>query len=528
MLGCPVGRTSSLLQRGSDLQEVVALSNRAEAPPVSEHVSAEAQSSPPQTVGSGHAQSAAHVIFHESSAGARRLDARGSITISKGQSLYALWGVVSLIVAGIILIGWCIWRQSTARAQGKSANRHFTQDHALLTHDPEGKVYAYDNNKLLNWNVIFIRTGSVFCHRRVVLVTLQVIGLSLATALLQICFVPHLKKFDPSRFQSFFKLVRVFIAFLLGLFLNNSFARWWQSVGCFKKLLISIKQLLYTLHTIGIREDARKKVERLCVAACYIINEDMHTASASITHTEKNRWHEKLVWLEKKGFLVSEERLELEGEHPQVGKVGLHSQLLWAWIGDIITRIKSEPQLSAPLYVKLVFLCHGCIALFDDMKTNLMVQVPFAYSHLLASLVHITNISLAVMFGLEVGCMVTELREQSANEATWSTEGAEAAAMKFFILVAQPMLYQSVLVICEANLQPYGDELCHMPTDTFIQQMLGELVVMEDGFANARQRAIEEAEATGSDLPWHLKFTKHDYERSQKSSSEEDDDFDCD
>jgi len=455
-------------------------------------------------------------------------------TISTAFRLHWPGSLLLVFIAGAIIT--CLRRRMGAqkpppageekaqKAPGRTSRAGFQLEDSLLTKDPEGKVYTYNNDNLLEWRSVAQYTGSVFCDWRVLRTVLQVVLLAIAVAMLQVFLVPHSHQFQTDRFQDFFKFVRVFIAFMLGLFLNSSFQRWWSTVTSFKKFLVSIKQLVYTLHTIGVRVEQTKKVERLCIAACYILDEDMHAAAMNITRVGSDRWTKKLNWMEEKGFLQRSEKQELELRQLELGQLGLHSQVIWSWIGEVITQVKQEPQLTPPMYVKLIVLCHTCIACIEDLQTNLMVQVPFSYSHMLATLVHVVNIFFAVATGLTIGCEVAEAREKG-----WSGdfENIEASAMQLFTLVAQPMLYQAVLVIAEANVQPYGDEIRHMPTDTYIRQMLDELEIMHAGFGKARERAQAETDRKAAEDEGALSPQIKKKQKDDEDDEEHCEDDDC-
>merc|ERR1719316_1992104 len=140
-----------------------------------------------------------------------------------------------------------------------------------------------------------------------------------------------------------------------------------------------------------------------------------------------------------------------------------------------MTHLKQDEQISPPLYVRLVFLCHDCMAQVEKMKTNLFVQLPFMYAHMLAVLVHSTNILMAISCGMSLGSAMSEMRERSAAIKMAQLRGGsyvrllgefyaalQVLGMQFVILLIQPMLYQSFLVIADALCHPYGDQICHL------------------------------------------------------------------
>jgi len=157
----------------------------------------------------------------------------------------------------------------------------------LLRINHRGKVYAYDHEACLTWSVLFAGTGTIFLHRRVWIVVPYVMLVAFTAAMFVFFCIPSARKLDTGRFNDFVNYIKVFIAFMLGLFLNNSFRRWWTAVSRFKKFLTSIKQLMYTLHAVGVREDVFINIERLVMAACYVLNEEVHMAQLESPEAKK-------------------------------------------------------------------------------------------------------------------------------------------------------------------------------------------------------------------------------------------------
>jgi len=204
-------------------------------------------------------------------------------------------------------------------------------------------------------------------------------------------------------------------------------------------------------------------------------------------------------WVEGNKWLTHDERLDLEEDYSGKTKqeLGVRSTTIWTWIGENMSQIRSEPQVAPPMYVRLLFLCQDCMAQVEDLKTNLTVQIPFTYAHLLSLLVHLSNVLLAISCGLAFGSAIAEITSRQDEIDASGTkkdhlgeyyEAVQVIGMQIVILIIQPLLYQSFLVIAHALCYPYGEDICHMPTETFIQQMHYELKVMGEGKANHKLR----------------------------------------
>eukprot|EP00746_Dinoflagellata_sp_MGD_P162984 gnl/MRDRNA2_/MRDRNA2_90787_c0_seq1.p1 gnl/MRDRNA2_/MRDRNA2_90787_c0~~gnl/MRDRNA2_/MRDRNA2_90787_c0_seq1.p1 ORF type:complete len:491 (+),score=90.01 gnl/MRDRNA2_/MRDRNA2_90787_c0_seq1:183-1655(+) len=374
----------------------------------------------------------------------------------------------------------------------------------MLKVNHRGKVYEYDHEALLTWKSLLATTGTIFFQRRVYLVIPLCLSIALLCASIIYLCVPSARKLDTGRFNDFVTYIKVFIAFMLGLFLNNSFRRWWSAVSSFKKFLTSIKQLMYTLHAINVKEELFSEIERNTICSCYILNEEVHTAQLTDKSLRRERWLRVMNWLVSVQYLTEEEREEIEHDEQTIDhqELGVRTTILWTWIGETMSLVRNEPGVAPPMYVRLLFLCHDCMAQIEELKTNLTVQLPFTYAHMLAVLVHLSNVLLSISCGLSFGSALAEVRsrgddiEGRDNRKVLGEfyEAWQVMAMQVVMLVIQPLLYQAFLVIAHALCYPYGDEICSMPTETFIQQMHYELDVMKNGKSNHRKRRQEALE----------------------------------
>merc|ERR1719198_40077 len=207
-----------------------------------------------------------------------------------------------------------------------------------------------------------------------------------------------------------------------------------------------------------------------------------------------------MKWLEENHFLTDTELEDLELLHrDNTSLLGIRSTTVWTWIGDSMGQVRSVPQVTPPMYVRLLFLCQDCLTQVEELKTNLTVQMPFTYAHMLASLVHMSNILLAISCGLAFGSAVAEVMERHQQLGSGLTiantriigemyEAAQVMSMQVLMVLVHPLLYQSFLVIAHALCYPYGDDICHMPTETFIHHLHHELQVMAAGKETIKTR----------------------------------------
>jgi hypothetical protein len=367
--------------------------------------------------------------------------------------------------------------------------------------DQQGKVYAYCNEELLTWQLLFSKTPSIVMSWRVWIVVPCVLGTSCGFVSMIALQTGYSSFFDMGKVDEFGRYLRVFIAFMLGLFMNGSFQRWNTSVNNFKGYLTSVKQMMWSVRVMKIRQELVEELQRKCLLACYVLEAEMRTDIGCEAEVFEAHWDATWDFLVEEKLLTEEEekvfRSECDRERRLVFDSATHSAVIWAWVGQLLEDIRREPGVLVPMYVRLVGLCHSCLQDVDQLKTCTQVQVPFTYAYLLATIVHLNNFMLAVCSGLQIGASLMNMKvdEGKAKESTSTSvdehvtrdlyKSAEILVMQTLLLLIQPLMYQACLVIAHVLNHPFGDHACHLPTMTFILQLRDELDVSADSFKDA-------------------------------------------
>merc|ERR1719158_199933 len=87
--------------------------------------------------------------------------------------------------------------------------------------------------------------------------------------------------------------------------------------------------------------------------------------------------------------------------------------MMWIWGAEVMAGGKGD--VAPPMYVRLLFLCQDCLAQVELLKTNLIVQLPYTYVHMLCFMVHLINILLALSCGLSIGSALAEVHSRTAT-----------------------------------------------------------------------------------------------------------------
>lgn len=352
------------------------------------------------------------------------------------------------------------------------------------------KVLFYDHDSLVTHRAIVHIGRSVFSCRPVKITLLYCMTLATAVAVAMF-FVPKASLLDTSKFEKMGNFLKYFISFMLGIYVQQAFKRWWYTVTTFEKFLIAIRQMTFMLHTVRCDPVFRKAVENYCVASGYILNVEVHHAQAVHTKEHDSVDH-TLDWLVLQDYLAQDEAYQLKTALNH-GSVLSTTRAIWSWIGEMLLSPRTETggAVPTPMMVRILGLCQSCIQEVENLKMNITMQTPFMYAHMLSFLVHLNNTMLAVTCGLSVGSAVNEIyhgqqqvagadgKEHNSHEGKGDLYEAIQIIPMQLVFLLTPALYVGFLHIAHQLCYPFGDDTYHLPTETFIARLHHELCQME-------------------------------------------------
>lgn len=363
------------------------------------------------------------------------------------------------------------------------------------------KLLMYDHDSLLTARALMFVGRSVFGQRPVIY-TLSYCTFLAGAAALGVFYIPKASKLDTEKFQEFGNFLKFFIVFMLGIYVQQAFKRWWVTVTTFEKILIGIRQLVFMLHTIRSTPASRKMIESYCIASGYILNVEVRN-----TQMIDRKHHVDLKgvysWLVAQGMLSEEEVVQLGKSH--AGSLS-NTRAIWSWIGELVSHPMVEDGVTVlpPLLVRTIVMAQSCVSEIESLKMNITMQTPFMYAQLLAILVHVNNAILSLSCGMALGSSMNEIRrrsEQLSGERDSHHrnvllmgqlyEAIQTIGLQLVIVLVSPMLYVAFLHIAHILCYPFGDESHHLPTETLIARLHSELNHMSENRAYFRQKHAE-------------------------------------
>lgn len=282
--------------------------------------------------------------------------------------------------------------------------------------------------------------------------------------------MPDPTHLDASKFSAITAVLTLFVTLMLSFFLSSSVGRWVNCVEGYLDLFNSIRNLSMQLHTLGVSQQRIELCQRYGVLSAKFLTQELRSVQLSPDQQKKateDMW--KKLSKGKNGLLKAErERLELVND-----KAGQ----MWIWVGSLIGRMAADgdiPGMPTPTYGRIMNLAQTAQQGLRQVRTSVIVQMPFVYVHTLATLVHVNSILLAINLGLAVGTTVHGIRQYvhhyyySADPdpavpltpLTGQVQTLIVEVMKGFL---GPLLFQAFLEIGISVASPFASQDAAIP-----------------------------------------------------------------
>jgi len=347
----------------------------------------------------------------------------------------------------------------------------------MKTHVKHGKatlsssVVTYDPAVLATWKVFGLVKGTCFTNPRILYMNASLILFAMMVAISVFCIVPDIQTMNPDSFYKIVYYFKVFIAFMLGLFLSNCVSRWWKTVVALTDFFLIIRKFAWLCNANDIPKHRRDSIQRLSLLSCCLLENEVTGfwyIGAKDQSVPEEKWRRMVEYCTSVGFAFPEEMTALESVHMQD-----RSAVVWTWIG---VHIGECDKLSGPIKSVFTNLGNEAIACIKKMKTFVTMQLPFMYSHMLALLVHLNNVMLAFASGLSIAVLVGDCSVGLGyggfpRNMALVYRGIQSIIVALLGLMVQPMLYQAFLEIAATLCDPFTDPVYGLPLLDYVEEL---------------------------------------------------------
>jgi len=285
--------------------------------------------------------------------------------------------------------------------------------------------------------------------------------------------IPDPTLLDASKFSEISRMLSLFVTMMLAFFLSTSVNRWIHCVTGFLNLFNSVRNLAMQLHTLGVPRDRIDICMRYGVLSAKFLVHELRIrklSSEKQTEATDTLWKHLESGPSQYTTLLPEERKILEPIGDKAGQ-------MWIWVGSLVGRMAMDgdvPPMASPTYGRIMGLAQSAQEGLRQVRTSIIVQMPFVYVHTLACLVHLNCILLVITLGLAVGVTSHGIRQYVHHyyyeehpdptiQVIPLTAQLQALLVETLKGVLGPLLFQAFLEIAISVVSPFSDSDAAIP-----------------------------------------------------------------
>lgn len=333
----------------------------------------------------------------------------------------------------------------------------------------------YNPNDLASFKTFTYLSGTVFFDRGIWMVCAVLVVIAVAVALAVAFLTPKHTRIRTGEFETIVKYLKVFLAFMLGMFMNNSLQRWWQTVNTLTDYFNNIEKLIFCANSFSVQRlgNGREELCRLCVLSCEMLRAEMLCLWADPEEV-RSEWTATFNRLQKDLYLKENERSCLCQIRPADRSISP-----WSWIAVLLADLFENKGLKPAAMNRMVVQCQIAVDLASQLRVQLSVQMPFMYAHMMSLLVYCNNVLVAIVCGLSLGsAFKTIMVAVEIGNFDNTASGLQEIFVSMVTLFVEPMLYQAFLQIGTNFCYPFGKTRDHVPVHRMISDLKANIKQM--------------------------------------------------
>jgi hypothetical protein len=321
---------------------------------------------------------------------------------------------------------------------------------------------VYNPQQMCTWEIFRSYHGTVLADEKIFRVAGGLMVVAASSVCLVFCFCPRPQDLKMSSFFSLVLYFKVFIAFMLGMYMSFCLKRWWMCMQTLTDFFLGIRKISYFCNSAGVPDEPLHAIQRLSMISAYLLENEVTSIFTTDTATREAKWATLVQHLREEG-LIHDDELETLEKHVEHDSRAL---VVWTWVGCHIAAL----DLPAPLRGVLYELVTKQTDLVTQIKTFLIFQLPYMYSHMLACFVHLNNIMIAVACGVGIAVAIGDMVQgwswwskdragvavpNSIHPRSQVYTGIQMVFVHMLVLFVQPLIYQAFLEIASMLCDPF-------------------------------------------------------------------------
>lgn len=362
--------------------------------------------------------------------------------------------------------------------------RHLSR--SLISREPVKDSMTYHMQELGRWSSLCNLTHTVWGSGSLWVVAARLWLCSCVVAIIIAITVPDPSQMDGSKFTEIATFLRVFISLLLGFFMAASVKRWWSCVESFIGLCGTLRNLQMMLLACDAPKHEVERTLGYGVTSAKLLSLELHVQalpSEQQTIAERKGWQDLREQVHENDLGLA--KLQPE-EVDALQQLSDPAGTLWIWIGTYLGTLAGRGHvraLAGPIFARCMVLSSQGLDKILKVRSCITVQAPFIYVQMLSSLVHISNITSSISFGMTLGTTVAKylvandmhiFTKKGVNRAEASVE-LQSLLVSFVFGAVGPVVYQALLEVSVAIAQPFSNSKALVPTDRILEQLVKDL-----------------------------------------------------
>lgn len=347
---------------------------------------------------------------------------------------------------------------------------------------------TYKSTWLKGWAVFVLHSHTVWEHTGVWNTLLKLYIIAFAVGFGCWMFLPDPELLDAQKFSDITTVINVFVSLMLSFFLSYVVGRWSNCIECYLGLANSIRNLALQLHALGVSDEHVAQLLRYGVLSMEFMTKGLerqfHCANPAQLAMSRVLMFDKYQESESTYSRLSQKERDL------MESCADETLQVWVWVASRIGRMASDgeiPGMATPTYGRIMSLAQDAQDSIRGVRVAITVKVPFSYIHILAVLVHTTNILFAFTLGMSLGSSSKGIHNYmnfyygplppnpTAIPPAPLTVQLQTIIVQMLRCSIGPLLYQAFLELGISISTPFGAQDNKIPTQRIIHALKRDL-----------------------------------------------------
>lgn len=340
----------------------------------------------------------------------------------------------------------------------------------------------YETKGLTTWEAFQITYTTVWVNPELWRMMSRLAGVTVVFCIITVLCIPNPERLRVAKFTSVSKFLNVVCGLLMGFFLTSSMSRWYSCIEGYLALLDAIWNLQMQFIALGVPEKEMILCMRYGFGSAWLLYGQLLAEAQGTDNVQEEVWTKLMnkparIDRTMKTMLLSKvevEVLKLTRDPPA---------MMWVWLAALMGRLAQDgwiPPMASPTYGRIMNLCQDAHSSIREVRASISVHPPLAYTHMLATLIHINNLINALTFGIVSGLAIgTALIRKSLHFYTPRHDPSrrdvaqdwQNMAVTFLYCFFGPLLYQSLLLLSMHLAQPFASQDARMPLDRLLHNL---------------------------------------------------------